>query len=234
MKVKDRQRCVQQHFPPPRQPPFLDPFEISRPPAAEQKQAGRQRKEQSALSDKQGERQTLPRQFALQIGKFAVFEKSDRRKAAVAEKAREREGAAPAPERNPCACTAHEPHPDQAAEVIDSHQRQEAVKEIHAERIGERAAREDGVFRPERRALRELPEVGQMQRKVAEVVWREDLDGVAIGEDEPQKRAQREEREKDDRGPFRTVKPARAQRHRRLVPQRGPGNDHARSERHRS
>ena len=57
------------------------------------------------------------------------------------------------------------------------------------------------VIRPKRDTTREIPDVGNVERKVAQIVNRLYLELVAIDEEEPAERSEREERETGGQNP---------------------------------
>ena len=229
--MEDRHRRVEQHFPPQRQPPRVARAEVPRPPARQQQQARGQCEEQPALRDQQCERDALPRGLGLEIAEVPLDENLESQHAAIAEESQQRERAAPAPERRAGEGRAGEPHPHQPAQHVHTDEREQRIQQVDADGIRELAAGEDRIVRPEWDAAREMPDVGQVQREVAEIVRREHLDLVAVGEDEPEECAKRKEREERDRGPLpaaehrlrqRLAPAQRARAHRHPDPQRCP------------
>ena len=232
MEMEERERRVEQRLDPHRQSAraLEQPFA----PTPEQRQACGKRIEQPPLGDKERQRNAFPIQLGLVIGELAREEQGEPGHAAVEEEPCQGKRAAPAPEHHARGQGAEQADPDQRPQGVRARERQEGVEEIDAEGVVERSRREDRVIRPERCAVGEVADEGEVQREIAQVVGGEKSDLAVLDEDEPAKSPQREESEDryhaprhpapDWRGGEGFAQGAPGQRTRHCAPgQRGPG-----------
>ena len=205
MEVEQRHRGIKKNFRPGGKVPLRAVVAARKefpPPVPEQKEAGGQGVEQAALRDEERERDAFPRDFVLVVGEVERSYKLEADEAAVEEEAGNGKRSAPAVERDTGEQRRDKSDPHKRAIHVHAAENQEAVEEVHAERVVQFHTGEDGIIRPEWGAVREVVDVSQMEREVAEVVGGDEFDFVAVGERQPQKRAQRKKREADDDDPL--------------------------------
>src|SRR5271165_879428 len=195
MQMKQRHRAVQQPFDPGRNTLFLAALQQSGFPMMQQENPGWNRVEQSALRDKQCQRNRLPCDVGMIILQRQRLKKEKPCQAAIEQESGDAKRTIEQIQRAQRKKGTEQTNQDDSELRFDTDQLQLGIEQVQTDRVTQFVERKYRVFRPEMRAGRQIINVRQVKADISEVVWGNHSDPVVHDENDLTKFSDREDQE---------------------------------------